>query len=259
PKPPPTPPGASGNPETTVSADGGGTSNRAHVSIVGSVTGWQMWRIDHAAVNATRHMYTAWDQDSRTTHLRTSSFGFGPGFWEMLKGAPGLPMRKDGALKLQLVNNNLLRYYELDLSPYQERDYGFYLPMTELIKLDGSNTRIVDLLRTPDLSGNGNVADVVGGQLPCEYFELPSNTQAPLPGLYGPAPTIAAIHPLWGPGDVILASDGYWAPIADWVSVKDISQPRDGIPDTAPFNGRGKKHDMDSDVCWGRVGQAMFF
>ena len=39
------------HPETTLSADGGGTSNRAHVSIVGSVTGWQMWRIDHAAVN----------------------------------------------------------------------------------------------------------------------------------------------------------------------------------------------------------------
>lgn len=250
------------HPETGVDQDGGGTSNRAHTSIVGSVTGWQMWRIDNAAVNPSRHMFTAWDQDSRTTHLRTSSFGFGPGFWEMLRGAPGLPRRKDGALKLQLVNNNLLRYYELDLSPYQERDYGFYLPMSEMLKLNQpGNVREVDLTRTPDLSGKGHFATVIGGQLPCEYFELPSNTNGPIPGLYYPAGSAAAIHPAWINTDCFITgtapSQQFWAPLADWVAGKtpDVN----GSPTTTAFTGRGLKHDMDSDVCWGRVGQAMFF
>jgi len=233
------------------------TSNRAHTSIVGSVTGWQMWRIDNAAVNPSRHLFTAWDQDSRTTHLRTSSFGFGPGFWEMLRGAPGLPRRKDGELKLQLVNNNQLRYYELDLSPYQERDYGFYLPMSEMIKLNPGNVREVDLTRTPDLSGKGHFATVVGGQLPCEYFELPSNTNGQMPGLYHPASSAAAIHPTWINTDCVIVGSDYWAPLADWVAGK--TPDATGHPTTTPFDGIGKKHDMDSDVCWGRVGQGMFF
>ena len=263
-----------GHPETSLAADGGGSSNRAHVSLFGSVTGWQLWRIDHAAVNPTRHMFTAWDQDSRTTHQRVSSFGFSPGFWDMLRGADALPMRDDGAVKLQLVNNQQLRYFELDLAPYQERDYGFYLSMSVMLKLNNpgtSNSRRVDLTRTPDLSGNGNFGTLAGAELPCEYFDLPSFTSASqVTGLYSSTATPtgpglpADIHAGWnyshtfpGPPDPGEDPAPQWALLADWEDGKDTDG--DGAPDTTPFDGRGGKFDMDSDYAWGRVGQAMFF
>jgi hypothetical protein len=248
--------------------DGGGSSNRGQSSIVGSVTGWQMWRIDHAAENPGRHLYTAWDQDSRTTHQRSASFGFGPGFWELLRGAPGLPVRDDGRTKLQLINSQRLLYYELDLSAYQERDYGFYLPMTELLTLNTSYWnppfRNVDIARTPDLSGNGHFANVDGGQLPCEYFELPTNISSDVsagmqvPGLHIGASTPAQIHTTWNASNAIQSPGTglYWAPIADW---KDGKDPDGDGTYTAAYAGRGIAKDMDSDTCWGRVGQAMFF
>lgn len=278
----------SGHTETALAQDGGGISNRGQVSIVGSVTGWQMWRIDHEAVNPSRHLFTGWDQDSRTTFQRTASFGFSPGFWDVLRGTVGLPMRDDGHLKLHLVNSQRLLYYELDLSPYQERDYGLYLPMTEMLYfrphgLPPTPTvrRDVDTTRTPDLSGHGHYAEVQGGQLPCEYFELPSSinsdyTSSPdepasLPGFYQAIanvggypgghpsdPTLAG--PNWLERDLIqspLGHHGWWAKLADGKDGKDTTG--DGNPDTAPFAGRGNMHDMDSDSCWGRVGEAMFF
>jgi cytochrome c peroxidase len=257
--------------------DGGGNSNRAQVSLVGSVTGWQLWRIDHAAVNPSRHMFTAWDQDSRTVFQRTGSFGFGPGFWELLGGINGLPMRDDGEMKLQLVNSVRLLYYELNLSPYQERDYGFYLPMTLMLALDAdpdnpsnptrADQRTIDLDRTPDLSGNGHFADVLGAQLPCEYFGLPSTINiGNVPGLYEAAVSPGDIAPGWGMEHVIEDSSftpsRYWAKLADWKDGVDT----DGIDfggyttiDTEPYAGEGDDQDMDSDTCWGRVGQAMFF
>lgn len=258
------------HPQTTLAADGGGSSNRAHVSIFGSVTGWQMWRIDSAAINPTRHMFTGWDQDSRTAHQRVASFGFSPGFWDMLRGAANVPKRDDGATKLHLVVNQQLQYFEFDLSPYQERDYGFYLPMSVMLTLldpGGGNQREIDLTRTPDLSGNGHYGVVVGGELPCEYFDLPSNTNktegqsAPgaLLGLYLGATNPDDIHAGWTTADTVSDITGtkYWARLADWKDGRDTTG--DGIPDTAPFAGRGEKRDMDSDYSWGRVGQAMFF
>src|SRR5262249_17402847 len=154
-------------------------------------------------------------------------------------------------LKLQLVDNNQLRYYELDLSPYQERDYGFYLPMSEMIKLNQpNNIREVDVSRTPDLSGKGHfatVGGVGGGQLPGEDFQVPSNTNTPLPGLYAPASSAAAIHPAWTNSDCVIVGGNYWAPIADGEAGKTPNA--NGAPTTPPFAGRGAKHDMDSDVC----------
>jgi cytochrome c peroxidase len=254
----------SGHPECVAFSphDGGGGSNRGHPSIVGSVTGWQMWRIDHEAENPGRHMFTAWDQDSRTTHQRVASFGFTPGFWEMLSGAPGLPLRRDGGMRLQLVNSQRLLYYEIDLSPYQERDYAFYLPMQEMLVLQPNAHREVDILRTPDFSGRGNVGHVTGAQLPCEYFDLPTNINTTqygsMPGLYTPAAAPNQIHPSWTSADTVQGGHGgHWAPLADWKDGKDTNN--DGSPDTQPFAGRGNARDMDSDACWGRVGQAMFF
>lgn len=239
-----------------VDGDGGGNSNRAQASIVGSVTGWQIWRIDHAAANPSRHLFTGWDQESRTTHVRWASFGFGPGFWEMLRGAPLLPLRDDGRMKLQLINSNRLLYYELDLSAYQERDYGFYLPMTEMITTIGEDHE-VDITRTPDLSGNGHVGivdSVTGGELPCEYFELPTliNNGKNVPGLYSSVTTPELIHLNWTIDDVTPVTSPHWAKLADW---------EDGVPGQTggPYEGRGNLHDMDSDTCWGVVGQAMFF
>lgn len=251
--------------------DGGGTSNRAQVSVVGSVTGWQCWRIDHSAANPSRHMFTAWDAESRSTYLRTASLGFSPGFWDLLRGTSALPIRADDHLKLHLINSNRQLYYEVDLSPYSERDYGFYLPMTVMLDLDTSHSlhdihRTVDITRTPDLSGNGHFGQVLGAMLPCEYFGLPTEiNQGPespqmpynknVPGLYVPAQ----------PGELsagmqataISTPQGDWIPLADW---------KDGKPDvnnpgslTTPYAGRGLAHDMDSDDCWGKVGQAMFF
>ena len=255
------------HPETTLAQD---SSNRGQASIVGSVTGWQMWRIDHEAENPSRHLFTAWDQESRTTHLRNASFGFTPGFWDVLQGADGLPLRDDGRLKLQLINSNRLLYYELDLSPYQERDYGFYLPMTEMLDLVmPSVQRVVDVGRTPDLSGKGHFATVEGGQLPCEYFGLPTGVSHGPPrsgaGLYYPASTPGGIEPLgtWNSGNTIQVTSGpgagYWVPLADWKDGKDFMPPNGLPPYTQPFTGRGYVRDMDSDACWGRVGQAMFF
>lgn len=242
--------------------DGGGGNNRAQVSIFGSVTGWQMWRIDHAAVNPSRHFFTAWDQKSRTTRQRTASFGFGPGFWHLLRGAEGVPLRDDGKVRLSLVNTNRLLYYEVDLEAYQQRDYGFYLPMTEMLDLDpginsASTKRMVDITRTPDLSGNGNFAHVDGGRLPCEEFDLPTKINRGVPGLYQPVRQPEEIHPTWTQADTTPIVGGYWARLADWVEGVDTNG--DGIPDTTPHAGRGLKRDMDSDDCWGRVGQAMFF
>lgn len=259
-----------GYPETWLASDGGSGSNRAHASIVGSVTGWQMWRIDHEAENPNRHMFTAWDQQSRTTHLRVASLGFGPGFWNVLKGAEGLPLRDDGRLKLQLVNSNRLLYYELDLSPYQERDYGFYLPMTEMMVLlpppSGFGPdfvrREVDVTRTPDLSGNAHVGIVEGGQLPCEYFGLPTYTND-APGLYDSVTSPSLIASGWTASDCITVGSGpntrYWARLADWKDGRDSNMDVNHTIDTSPFLGRGDVRDMDSDACWGRVGEAMFF
>jgi len=261
----------SGHPETTLAQDGGGISNRGQTSIVGSVTGWQMWRIDHSAENPNRHMFTGWDQDSRTTHQRVASFGFSPGFWDMLRGGAGLPMHSGEGPRLALVNSQRLLYYELDLSPYQERDYGFYLPMTEMLRLAPSMTceplRDVDISRTPDLSGHGHVGVVQGGQLPCEYFELPrwmNPVGSQFPGFFSGATSVAQIDPRWSAADTITDSTGkFWALLADWTDGKPnppVTTPNVPVfPATTPFAGRGNKHDMDSDTCWGRVGQAMFF
>lgn len=231
--------------------DGGGLSNRAQATIIGSVTGWQQWRIDHAVVNPSRHLFTAWDYESRTTHIRQASFGTTTGFWNMLRDSKALPLRKDNTTKLQLVNSQRLLYYELDLSPYAERDYGFYLPMNEMLTLDRLSSgavrdwRQVDTTRTPDLSGNGNfgtfvpvgpVGQQVRAQLPCEYFELPGAIQGiatrNVPGLYKPvepdanqislaggSAALAAarlIHPNWGAGTVVQGELGkWWAKLAD--------------------------------------------
>lgn len=261
--------------------DGGGTSNRAQASIVGSVTNWQQWRIDHAAENPSRHCFTAWDNDSRTLHIRTASFGMSPGFWDMLRGAEGVPMHRNGAQKLHLVNSQRLLYYELDLSPAAERDFGFYLPMTEMMRIKPGTfaRREIDLGRTPDLSGNGNCATLSGSgagrkpKLPCEYFELPSEISAdtfqnittvtpqfrglPVPGLYLEASQPTNIEPNWSASDVVTSTSGpgVWARLADGPAGVPIAA--GGF--TVPFAGRGAKHDMDSDTVWGRVGQAMFF
>ncbi|MCA8958864.1 MAG: hypothetical protein KDC38_00060 [Planctomycetes bacterium] len=249
-------------------ADGGGSSNRAQVSIVGSVTGWQMWKIDHAAANPSRHYFTAFDQQSRTVNLRTASFGFGPGFWDLLRGANGIPLKRDDNVKLQLVNSNRLLYYEVDLQPYQKRDYGFYLPLTVMLDLVGTGSvddirRELDMTRTPDLSGNANVGHLPAtgsGQFPCEYFDLPSLINSGgMPGLYNGANNPSNIHPSWTSADTITdpGTGKHWAPLADWVDGVDIDD--DGIIDTTAHAGRGNPRDMDSDDCWGRVGQAMFF
>jgi cytochrome c peroxidase len=253
--------------------DGGGNSNRASTSIVGSVTGWQQWRIDHPAENPSRHHYTAWDPASRTVHQRVASFGSSPGFWDMLRGANGIPERKDGKPKLHLINSLRLKYYELDLSPFMDLDYGFYLPMTEMLAITPGtiDTRDVDITRTPDLSGNGNFGHVENGaMLPCEYFELPGSINpistvggwhyiqngrfVPVSHLTSPLASQAAplIGPNWTASDVVADANGdWWAKIADW------EEGVNGL--TTPFDGRGSRHDMDSDTHWGRVGQAMFF
>lgn len=250
-----------------VLADGGGSSNRAQFSLVGSNTGWQLWKVDHAAVNPSRHYFTAWDQESRTVNLRTASFGFGPGFWHMLRGAAGLPLRDDDQVRLHLVNSNRRLFYEVDLRPYQERDHGFYLPMTEMLDLIVAPSvhdtrREIDITRTPDLSGNGHFAFVEGGRLASEYFDLPtlinSGPGGMVAGLYDWAPQPSTIHPTWTSADTIDPIPGqHWAPIADWVDGVDLDD--DGTIDTPPHAGRGNPRDMDSDDCWGRVGNAMFF
>lgn len=254
----------------TTFVDGGGSSNRAQTTIVGSVTNWQCWRIDHAAPNPSRHYFTAFDQDSRTVTMRTASFGFGPGFWDMLRGADALPLTQRNATRIQLVDSNRLRYYEVDVSPAQERDYGFYLPMTILLSLAGgpdvdSLRREVDITRTPDFSGNGHTAFVEGGQLPCEHFELPSltNFYGNMFGLYIPAASPSQIHPTWTSADTVQDGNGdYWARLADFESGVDentLPGGDDGLIDTLPYEGLGLPRDMDNDICWGRVGQAMFF
>ncbi len=262
---------ASNHPQSAV-IDGGGSSNRGNPSIIGSVTGWQAWRIDHAAENPSRHLFTAWDQDSRSTHMRTASFGFTPGFWELLRGADGLPLRDDGRTKLQLVQSSRLLYYELDLSPYQERDYGLYLPMCEMLDLDPTTVfRQIDITRTPDHSSNGHPAAVEGGQLPCEYFQLPEQVEydfsGPNPplGLHVGAANINDIGAGWPAAEAIQApgTNLWWARLADGPEGAN-TDPVTGLntsqdPDTTPWEGRGEDFDMDSDTAWGRVGQAMFF
>ncbi len=262
---------------------GGGVSNRGNVSIVGSINGWQCWRLDHAVPNPSRHLFTGWDNQSQTEYFRTAWFGFAPGFWDLLGESPYLPLRDNGKTTLQLVDSHEKVYYEVDLSPHTERDYGFYLPMQVMLDLDTSHTRImdvhriVDLSRTPDHSGNGNVGIVNGAKLPCEYFKLPTAINNPgenypgtttkvnyVPGLYQGAPSPAAIGPGWMVGDTIIdlsdpLNPTYWVPIADGKEgiINDITVYPPTF--TAAEAGKGNDFDMDSDVCWGIVGQAMFF
>lgn len=129
---------------------------REAVSLIGADTGWSAWHID-GGINA-----------RRSTDAKL--FYSGP-MWMLEQERPGLLTYPSGADQsahylsvsknhdiLPLFGSNTADYNEVDLGDRNDPFQLLYLPMNELVTLQGD----YDLTRTPDLSGNFFTTTLVG-------------------------------------------------------------------------------------------------
>ncbi|MEO0649876.1 MAG: hypothetical protein AAFZ65_04280, partial [Planctomycetota bacterium] len=121
----------------------GDRSNRGGVSVVGSLTGGQIWHMD-GAVNPNRYAWTfeadpssgsppQWGMNS-SARLRLQCFGFAPGFWNLYRDHGAFPARPDHEFAFFPFVPSINTATELSFEAWTDGNYSVFLPMNELLQ-----------------------------------------------------------------------------------------------------------------------------